>query len=80
MKQNKANLPTLDLHGLTEDEVFDRVDKFIYKHSQSDASRVRIIHGKGKGIVKKKLTEYLRLGNYSYKSDDGNDGAMIIFI
>ena len=62
MKQNKSSAPLLDLHGAREDEVFDKVDKFIHKHSQSGSEQVKIMHGKGKGIVKKKVTQNILLG------------------
>ncbi len=80
MKQKKSQAPLLDLHGVTEAEVFDKVDQFIHKHSQNGLDQVKIMPGKGKGIVKKKLIEYLRLGNYPYKTENENDGVFIVFI
>jgi DNA-nicking Smr family endonuclease len=80
MKQKKSSSPLLDLHGVLEAEVFDKVDKFIHKHSQSGVEQVKIMPGKGKGIVKKKVIEYLRLGNYPFKPEKDNDGVLIVFI
>ncbi len=81
-KPEKKN-PTLDLHGVTEDEVFDLVDRFITKNSS--AAQIRIMPGKGKGIVKKKLIEYLRLANYSWKYEKlpngtPNEGVLVIHL
>ncbi len=81
----KTNSPMLDLHGVSEDEVFDLVDRFFTKHNDSKSSQVRIMPGKGKGILKKKLLEYLRLANYSWtyeKLANGtlNEGVLIIHL
>ena len=85
MKQKKPQIPLLDLHALTEGEVFDKVDQFIHKHSQSGVTQVKIMPGKGKGVVKKKLVEYLRLANYSYQfekleNQKENEGVLIVFL
>ena len=78
MKKN----PTLDLHGVTEDEVFDLVDRFLTK---ATSPVVRIMPGKGKGIIKKKLIEYLKLAKYSWtyeKLANGkpNEGVLVIHL
>ncbi len=83
--KKSSNAPTLDLHGITEDEVFDLVDRFFSKHSAANASQVRIMPGKGKGIVKNKLIEYLRLAKYSWifeKLPNGtsNEGVLVVHL
>lgn len=80
MKKSGA-APTLDLHGYKMDEVFDAVEAFLRKHA--NASKVRIMHGKGTGAVRAKVLEYLRLAGYhSYteRLDSGkpNDGVLVV--
>lgn len=84
-QQNSSPGPLLDLHGATEDAVFDLVDRFITKHAATSTNQIRIMPGKGKGIVKKKLIEYLKLANYTYKHEklpNGtlNEGVFVVFL
>lgn len=82
-KKPKDNYPTLDLHGLRESEVFDRVDGFLSSPRAQNAPKVRIMPGKGKGIVQKKLIEYLRLGGFpwSYERDaSGKENQGVILV
>ncbi|MGI9548427.1 MAG: Smr/MutS family protein [Bdellovibrionales bacterium] len=72
--------PSLDLHGFTTDEVIDYLDSFIMKHQNKP--ELCIIVGKGKGLIKKKVIEYLEMGGYpwSYEKIYGqiNEGALIV--
>ena len=82
MGANKQ-VPTLDLHGFKTDEVFDALEAFLAKHG--NARQVRIMPGKGTGKVKAKVTEYLRLANYSWSPErlsngQTNDGVMIVYM
>lgn len=77
-----SKIPTLDLHGFKKDDVFDAVDRFVMKHQSTP--RVRIMPGKGAGIVRDELIRYLKLGGYpwSYEvMDNGskNDGSVIVY-
>ncbi len=72
----KDKIKTLDLHGFTEDEVFTSMDKFITKHSNEKL--LRIIPGKGKGIVRNKALEYLKKAHYPYRME--NEGSLLIFL
>ncbi len=54
--------PLLDLHGKRTDEVFDLVDKFVTKNSNS--AKVLIMTGKGSGAVKKEVLKYLKMGGF----------------
>ena len=71
---------TLDLHGLTEEEVFDYLDRFIRQNSKEE--ELLIIVGKGQGIIKQKAIEYLKMCQYKWKNsiDHGkeNEGALIV--
>lgn len=76
-------VPTLDLHGFKKDEVFDAVDRFLMKHQ--NAAKVRVMPGKGEGIVRNEVIHYLKLGGYpwSFEIDPSgakNVGSMIIYL
>ena len=45
--------------GLTADEALDRVDKFLDQACLADAESVRIIHGHGKGILRRAVSKFL---------------------
>jgi len=79
----KESLPTLDLHGFKKDDVYDAVDRFIMKHHSEP--RVRIMPGKGTGIVRDELIRYLKQGGYpwSYETMPNgakNQGSIIVFL
>ena len=78
MRHSQA--PAIDLHGRTEDEIFDLLDQFIRKHQNQE--QVIVIVGKGRGIVRKKVLEYLEMAHYSwsYETVRGifNEGALIV--
>ncbi len=77
--------PEIDLRGLTAEEAMDRVDQYLDQAYVSDFSEVSIIHGKGTGALRKKLTAFLkkhprvedtRLGQWN----EGGDGVTIVKI
>ena len=76
----KKQIPKIDLHGHTADEIFDLLDQFIRKHQHRE--QVIAIVGKGHGIVKNKSLEYLKMAHYpwSYEKIRGktNEGVLII--
>jgi len=49
----------IDLHGLTIDEALPRVDEFLYRSFRAHLFRVWIIHGKGTGILRSAVRNYL---------------------
>ena len=49
----------LKVIGLTADEALDRVDKFLDQACLADAESVRIIHGHGKGILRRAVSKFL---------------------
>jgi DNA-nicking Smr family endonuclease len=78
-----GGLPTLDLHGFKKDDVFDAVDKFIMKNHQKP--RVKIMPGKGAGIVRNELISYLKQGGYPWAYEEmpngeKNTGSLIVFL
>jgi len=83
MPKKSAKTPTLDLHGFKEDQVYNAVDRFLLKHANSH--QVHIMTGKGKGIVKRKVAQYLKQAGYPAKPlrmDSGqvNEGVLVIYM
>lgn len=73
----------LDLRGMTGDEALPLVDKFIDDAVLAGLHRIDIIHGKGTGALRKKVTEFLathprvkafRLGEWN----EGGAGATVV--
>ena len=84
-QKKKENLPTLDLHGVTVDEVFDLLDRFLRREEASGTACVRILHGKGTGKVKEKAREYCRQTGHIPKPDRDenggeNPGAFLLYL
>ena len=73
----------LDLHGCRADEIADKVDKFLVDAAKSNLRSVRIMTGKGKGIVKKEVIAYLKLGKFPWRFEttakrETNDGVLVV--
>ncbi|MCP4631659.1 MAG: endonuclease MutS2 [candidate division Zixibacteria bacterium] len=75
--------PELDLRGLTFDEAEPILERYLEDIYLAGVYEVRIIHGKGTGALRKKVTEYLkhhrlitemRLGNFN----EGGVGVTVI--
>ena len=54
-----AMAPELDLHALTVDQALVRLDEFLHSSFQAGHYRVRIVHGKGTGVLKVEVARYL---------------------
>lgn len=74
----------IDLRGMSKEEAYKVLEKFVDNALLSNAAVLRILHGKGNGIlrnfVKQKLKEY---GNnvgrvYHPEQDAGGDGVTIV--
>ena len=49
----------LDLHSLTVDEAIPKIDQFLHDAFRAGLYRVRIIHGKGSGVLRQEVGRYL---------------------
>jgi DNA mismatch repair protein MutS2 len=52
-------LPELDLRGMDSYEAIETTKRYLGQALQEGWAEVRIIHGKGTGVLRKKITEYL---------------------
>jgi DNA mismatch repair protein MutS2 len=52
--------PELDLHGLSIDEALRILDKWLDQALLAGHRHVKIIHGKGKGLLRQEIHQYLR--------------------
>ncbi|MGZ3657099.1 MAG: Smr/MutS family protein [Bdellovibrionota bacterium] len=78
-------IPTLDLHGVVVDDVFDLMDRFLRREEANGADRVRILHGRGTGKIREKAMEYCRLAGHSPMEDKassqwGNPGSFLLYL
>jgi len=70
----------LDLHRLTVDEALPKIDDFLHDTYCAGLHRVRIVHGKGSGVLRREVVRYLSshpLVKTYYSADrfHGNTGA-----
>lgn len=57
-------MPQLDVHGYTDDTVMTVVNDFIYENYRLGKEKICVIHGKGKGILSKKISCSLKNNKY----------------
>jgi DNA mismatch repair protein MutS2 len=78
-----AASPEVDLRGMSSDEAINVLDRFLDDALMAKLSSVRIIHGKGTGVLRKAVQQHLkrnkrvksvRLGVYG----EGEDGVTIV--
>jgi DNA mismatch repair protein MutS2 len=75
--------PELDVRGLPADEALDRVDKYLDDAVMAGTQRVRIIHGKGTGALKRAIAGWLaqhpRIKGYQLAPpQEGGDGVTVV--
>ncbi|MBI5913962.1 MAG: endonuclease MutS2 [Bacteroidetes bacterium] len=73
----------LDIRGMTPEEALKVVEDFLDRALMTSASNLRIVHGKGTGVlrktVKNKIREYREVKQvYHPASDDGGDGVTVV--
>ena len=75
--------PVIDVRGLNLDEALMEIDKYLDDAVMSNLNEVQIIHGKGMGILREGISQYLkkhknvkdsRLGTFN----EGGDGVTIV--
>ena len=63
--QKKMDISTsIDIHGYTCDEAINLIEKYIDDAILANLSQIKIIHGKGMGILKKAVSDYLKKNPY----------------
>ena len=73
----------IDLRGLTKEESLKLVESFVDKAMMTNATHLRILHGKGTGVlrdaVKRKLKEYSSISKvYHPPREQGGDGVTMV--
>ena len=76
-RHRKTFFPEIDVRGMRTDEAIAEVDKFLNDALIFNFSEVRIIHGKGEGILRKAIEEFLREFPYvkSFRLADESEGG-----
>ena len=72
----------VDLRGMTGEEAVLELDRFLDQAVMGKLSEVRIIHGKGTGVVRQKVREHLKRSPYVTafrpgKFGEGEDGVTV---
>ncbi|MBQ8193094.1 MAG: Smr/MutS family protein [Bacilli bacterium] len=76
------NLPCIDLHGYDMETARVATNDFINDSLMLNNKKILIIHGKGKGLVKKSVHEALKYRKEVIKfyTDNLNDGCTIVHL
>lgn len=77
-----AIYPSIDLHSLDRISAIIKVKEFILDNIKLKNKCFVLIHGKGTGVLKKTVHEYLKTDKriLNYKTDNFNDGVTIVEI
>ena len=76
--------PELDIRGMTKVEAVDAVELYLSHARAMQAERVRIIHGKGQGVLRQAVLQALRsqkkyIESYQHPEEkDGGRGVMLV--
>lgn len=78
----KSNLPTLDLHGEDKVGAKVKVNEFIMDNIKLGNQKLLIIHGIGKGILRKEVHNILKKNKkvLEFKLDNFNIGCTYVII
>ncbi len=77
--------PEIMLRGLTVEEALSRLDKYLDDALLAGLERVRLIHGKGTGVLRQAVTDYLDehpevRGHFIAEQSEGGVGATIALL
>ncbi len=77
-----SNIPSLDLHGEIRGRARILVDEFIKDNYKIGKYEIAIIHGIGKGLIKKEVHDLLKKHKYvlEYHLDNFNSGCTLVKI
>jgi DNA mismatch repair protein MutS2 len=75
--------PVIDLRGLNLDEALLELDKYLDDAFMSNLNEIQVIHGKGMGILREGVTQFLRKHKHVKESrlgsfNEGGDGVTIV--
>ena len=74
------NTPHLDLHGYDRTGAVAMTKMFIDENIRTKEKKIVIVHGKGSGILKSSVHDYLKSDRrvLEYKTNNYNDGETIV--
>ena len=77
-----SSTPSIDLHGMDREIAIILVNEFINDNYKLKKDVITIIHGKGKGILKKTVQETLKKNKLveKYYIDFFNEGCTIVYL
>lgn len=75
--------PVIDLRGLNLDEALLELDKYLDDAFMSNLNEIQVIHGKGMGILREGITQFLKKHKHVKESrlgsfNEGGDGVTIV--
>lgn len=75
-----SNIQAIDLHGYDRYSALLKTKEFIKDNNKLNNKLLKIIHGRGEGILKEEIHKYLKTEPLvkNYKLDIYNPGATII--
>ena len=76
---------TLDLHGFKKDQVLEALDRFLQTAESKSLKQVRVVTGKGTGVVQTEVIRLLKQAHYPWKYErlangTENTGVLIVFM
>ena len=73
----------IDVRGYNTEDAIYEIDKFLDDSFIANLNEVTIVHGKGTGVLRKNISDFLRkhklVKSFSFgKYNEGGDGATIV--